>query len=305
LVIGAGVSGLTTAVVLAETGQSVQVWTSQPSTETTSCAAGAIWSPYLAADERIVPWAEKTLPKLFELATDPEVTGVRLVHGLEAARSAIPAPDWATRTAGFRLAKAGELPEGFASGWWYTAPVLDMPAYLDFLARRLAELGGRLERRTVQSLREAERAASVVVNCAGMGARVLVPDQTLTPIRGQLVVADNPGVHWFFAEHDESPHPTYFLPQGDHIVLGGSAEPGRSDLAVDEETSRAIQQRCAAIEPRLGNVKVRSHRVGLRPTRERVRLERVGQVIHNYGHGGAGVTVSWGCAREVAELIDA
>src|SRR5688572_24040048 len=101
LVIGAGVSGLTTAVVLAEVGQQVRVWTSQPSTETTSCAAGAIWSPYLVDDERIVPWAEETLPKLFELATDPQITGVRLVHGLEAARSAIPAPDWATRTAGF------------------------------------------------------------------------------------------------------------------------------------------------------------------------------------------------------------
>ena len=47
--------------------------------------------------------------------------------------------------------------------------------------------------------------------------------------------------------------------------------------------------------------------VGLRPCRAVVRLEleEIGEqrVIHNYGHGGAGVTLSWGCAEEVVRLI--
>jgi D-amino-acid oxidase len=45
------------------------------------------------------------------------------------------------------------------------------------------------------------------------------------------------------------------------------------------------------------------HRVGLRPVRPAVRLEREGRVIHCYGQGGAGVTLSWGCAEEVRELV--
>ncbi|MEO1524267.1 MAG: FAD-dependent oxidoreductase [Planctomycetota bacterium] len=49
-------------------------------------------------------------------------------------------------------------------------------------------------------------------------------------------------------------------------------------------------------------------RVGLRPFRKtgyRFEVERVGEkrLIHNYGHGGAGVTLSYGCAMEVADAI--
>lgn len=54
---------------------------------------------------------------------------------------------------------------------------------------------------------------------------------------------------------------------------------------------------------------------GLRPGRTRVRLEleilpaRGGdsnkdmQVIHCYGHGGAGVTIGMGCAIDVAKIV--
>jgi D-amino-acid oxidase len=68
-----------------------------------------------------------------------------------------------------------------------------------------------------------------------------------------------------------------------------------------------ILRDCAAIEPRVNGARVLGHRVGLRPFRPQVRLEaeppgRGPLVVHNYGHGGAGVTLSWGCAREAAGL---
>jgi D-amino-acid oxidase len=307
LVIGAGVSGLTTAVCLTEAGLRVLVRTRHPPAETTSCAAGAIWGPYFTTDDRVPLWSESTRMVLDRLAGIRD-TGVRLVAGVEAGRVATAPPEWATTLAGFRRCAPQELPEGFATGWRYTAPVVDMPAYLDYLVQRLREAGGRIEVRAVASLAEAVAAAPIVVNCTGFGARQLVPDWDVTPNRGQVVVADNPGISEFFIEHDESPAPTYYLPHGqDRIVLGGSAEHGRSDLAPDRAVSAAIVRRCAAVEPSLARATVREHRVGLRPARARIRLERTPlgrrHVIHNYGHGGSGVTISWGCAREVLRLI--
>ena len=303
LVLGAGVSGLTTAVCLAENGVRVRVSTREPPQRTTSFAAGAIWSPYLVSHPNIDEWGARTMQELEKLAGDGQ-TGVRMVTGTEAGRARIDPPGWATRVADYRQCGAADLPAGFVSGWRYTVPVIDMPAYLDYLEQRLTQAGGRIEVDPAVSLDD----AWIAVNCTGFGARDLVPDGQVQPVRGQLVVAENPGVREFFAEHTgEYSAPTYFLPHGAHIVLGGSAEPGRFDLEPDLETSAAIVARCAEIEPRLHGVRVTGHRVGIRPARPTVRVEHVRwrgrHVIHNYGHGGAGVSLSWGCAREVAGIV--
>jgi D-amino-acid oxidase len=308
VVLGAGVSGLTTAVVLTSQGYGVEVWTRDDPLDTTSCAAGALWGPYLVNDDRVGPWAQETRDEFGKLAADGPETGIRLVHGHEAARTAVPAPDWARSLPGFRPSTAGELPAGFVTGWWYEAPIVDMPTYLRYLCGRLAEAGGELCRRGVGSLDEALAAAPVVVNCTGFGARYVVPDGAVTPTRGQLVVVENPGVDTFFAEHDESATPTYILPQRDRVVLGGSAEPGSTDLAPDAAISAGILYRCAAVMPELRGATVVEERVGLRPSRPRIRVERVAAgdrlLVHNYGHGGGGITLSWGCAREVAALVE-
>jgi D-amino-acid oxidase len=183
-----------------------------------------------------------------------------------------------------------------------------MPIYLSYLTDRFRAAGGRLERSPVPSLDQALAVTPVVVNCSGIGARELVPDPRVRPVRGQVVVVSNPGVEEFFAEHPgPSTRLRYVLPHETTVVLGGTAEPDLADRTPDPEVTRRIVAGCAEVVPALAAARVLEQRVGLRPVRDEVRLEPEdrpgGRIIHNYGHGGAGVTLSWGCAREVAALI--
>ncbi|WP_433533217.1 FAD-dependent oxidoreductase [Micromonospora sp. CA-263727] len=307
LVIGAGVSGLTTAICLAEAGLRVTIWTAEPPQQTTSYAAGAMWGPYLVEPiDRVRLWSVQTLDVLRQLAADPQ-TGVRLVSGIEASREPVEPPEWGSQLDGFRLCEADELPNGFVTGWRYTAPIVDMPTYLGYLDQRFAAGGGRIEIRRVGSLDQAAGVAPVVVNCAGLGARELVPDPMLTPIRGQLVVVENPGITEFFSEDTGlSPDLLHFYPQGKTVILGGTAEPGNWRQEPDPHIAAAIIDRCAELEPLFRDARVIEHRVGLRPARPCVRMEKEQldgvTLIHNYGHGGAGVTLSWGCGKHVTGL---
>jgi D-amino-acid oxidase len=312
LIVGAGVSGLTTGVCLAEAGLRVRIWTAEPPQTTTSVAAGAMWGPYLVEPvDRVRVWSQRTLEELRKLATDP-ATGVHLVSGIEASRTRthVEPPDWGDRLDGFRLCDASELPEGFATGWRFTAPAVDMPIYLAYLERRFAAAGGSVEIQRLRSLRDAPGSAAILVNCAGIGAHELVPDLDLVPIRGQLVVVENLGITEFFSEDTGlSPDLLHFCPHGETLVLGGTAQPGAWNREPDPVIAAAIVDRCAKVEPRLRDARIVGHRVGLRPTRPQIRLQAQTTdrtiVIHNYGHGGAGVSLSWGCAREVLELVHA
>ena len=308
LIIGAGVSGLTTGVCLAESGVRVRIRAEREPQESSSAAAGAIWDPIYARHSRVEHWAARSYDVFAGMADDHR-SGVRLIDGVEASRVPIPSPGWAVGLPGFRECVPAELPAGFASGWRYTAPIIDMPPYLAHLQERLAAADGELvfgER--LQSLGEAFADAPVVVNCSGVGARELVPDPHVQPIRGQLVAVRNPGVGEFFAEHtDELGEMTYLLPQGDVLLLGGSAEKGEAEPVPDEQVARDIVHRCGLIFPAIADAAILGHRSGIRPSRPEVRLEHVDlggrHIVHNYGHSGAGVSLSWGCAEDAAELV--
>ncbi|GID31359.1 FAD-dependent oxidoreductase [Paractinoplanes brasiliensis] len=307
LVVGAGVSGLTTGVCLAESGIRVRIRAEREPAESSSAAAGAIWDPIYANHPRVQVWAARSYDVFVDLA-GRDFPGVRVLDGVEASRIPMATPGWALSLPGYRECAPEELPGGFVHGWHYTAPIIDMPAYLDELQRRLAAAGGELlfgER--LQSLSEGFADAPVVINCSGVGARELVPDPEVEPIRGQLVAVRNPGLTDFFAEHtDELGDMTYLLPQGDVLLLGGSAEKGEAEPVPDRQIAQAIVDRCSQIFPAIRNATIIGHRTGIRPSRPEVRLEHddLGNrhIVHNYGHSGAGVSLSWGCAEEVARL---
>jgi D-amino-acid oxidase len=118
-----------------------------------------------------------------------------------------------------------------------------------------------------------------------------------------------PGLHAWIDEHSDRGL-TYIIPRQDGVILGGTAQEGDWNVQVDRDTADHIRQNCLQLEPRLQETRILEQRVGLRPGRPEVRLEAemltpTCTVIHNYGHGGAGFTLSWGCADEVAALAEA
>jgi D-amino-acid oxidase len=190
-------------------------------------------------------------------------------------------------------------------------PLAEMPSYLPWLLHRFQATGGRVEHRRLGSLAELADQAPVLVNCSGLGARRLVGDLSVVPVRGQIVRVSNPGLSLSVRDEEHPGGRAYVHPRARDCILGGTLEEGSWDERPDPATARAILRRCRDLVPELVHARVLEHVVGLRPARPTVRLEldessRGGQrVIHNYGHGGSGITLSWGCAEDVAALATA
>lgn len=301
--VGAGVVGLTCAVRLAEDGHRVDVLARDLPLETTSVVAAALWYPYKALpQDRVTAWARTAYDVFGELAR--EEAGVRMVPGTEVLLRRTEDPWWAGAVPD--LEHAGP-PEGYADAWSFTAPVIDMPLYLRWLRARLDELGSTVTRMSLAALPQVvddpagpEDPRSIVVNCSGLGARLLAADLEVSPVRGQVVLVT--GVHldrWWL----DAAGPTYVVPRSRAVVVGGTDEDGTWSRTPSAETAIEVLDRATRMVPELAGATVVGHRVGLRPVRPTVRLEVAGRVIHCYGHGGAGVTLSWGCAEEVSRLV--
>ena len=317
LVIGAGVIGLSTAVCLAEAGVNVAIAAAEPPPQTTSSAAGAIWGPHLVGmDERVARWATVTLTRFAELSA-PDLGAnalagiVRTASGIAASREERAGPPEFAAASAPDECQPADVPAGYRSAWRLNAPIVTMPGYLDYLAARFGRAGGaspfpaKLARLSDASM--LAPSARVIVNCTGCGARELVPDPDVTPVRGQVVVVSNPGLTEFFVGTAADPTDlTYLIPHGDVVVLGGTEQPGNWSREPDPATADRILAACAAVQPALRDATVLAHRVGLRPARSMVRLAAEPgdgvTIVHNYGHGGAGVTLSWGCAEDAAAL---
>nr|MCH9683860.1 FAD-binding oxidoreductase [Deltaproteobacteria bacterium] len=233
-------------------------------------------------------------------------TGVRMHPALDLYRTPAPRPWWADAVPGLSRLPASRRPDGFVDGFSFEAPVIDTRAYLPYLQRRFLAAGGRIVERTVIHLDQPLEHAPLVFCCAGLGSKGLASDPSVYPIRGQLVHVDDPGLDHIVLDEHGSDGLAYVVPRGDDCVLGGTAEPHDDDMSLRPADSDGIVERCARLEPRLAHAKRQAEVVGLRPGRDEIRLEAEshpgGWVVHDYGHCGAGVTLSWGCAEEAVRL---
>ena len=303
-VVGAGVSGLSCAARLLEEGHEVEVVSDRFSPDTVSDVAAAIWYPFLTAPaKRVEAWAVVTYSELERLAREAPDSGVVMRDGREYLREVVELPSWKDDIALFRVLEAVEIPQGYVFGWEFRAPVIEMHRYMPWLRSKVESMGGSFRQAFVGDLSEVP--GDIVINCVGLGARELCGDEEIRPSRGQVILLDqDPGIGHF----DQQPESlTYTIPRSDVTVLGGTSQIGDWGLDIRAEDTEAILQKVEALWPDLDRSKIVGSAVGLRPSRTEVRLvaETISgrPVIHNYGHGGAGVTLSWGCADEVARLV--
>ena len=296
-VVGAGVMGLTCAVRLLEDGHRVDLLARDLPLETTSATAAAIWYPYHAFPfDRVLAWSARSYDVFAELA-GVDGAGVTMRSGIEVFAAPQDEPWW--RSAVPALDHVAP-PGGYGDAWTFEAPVVEMPVYLSWLASRVEELGGTITRLNLSSL---PLGPDVVVNCAGIGARLLAADASVGPVRGQVVHLSQIGLEQWFL--DSSADLTYVVPRSHDIVVGGTEQVGEWSRTPSPDDAEAMLARARRLVPELTAATVLRHRVGLRPARPQVRVERARDVVHCYGHGGAGVTLSWGTADEVVTLVSA
>ena len=324
-VVGAGVIGLTIASRLLDADFRVTVYDADESDAAkVSHGAGGFWFPYLVEPmDRASAWASAAYRQFLRDvdADDPLVRlrSVFLYDDRDPSRPP-PVPEWAPPD--LRDLRPEELPAipgvhpGPTGGWHFAAPVVEMPRYMARLRADAVARGADFRSERLDELARAsppDAPADVVVNCAGLGNaarhRRLARDSNLVPIRGQIVRATAPRVtSVYLAELGE--WSCYAIPRGDCVVFGGTHDEGEWDEAPDEEVAREIMRRVEAMLPdgAMEGAAVTGHWCGLRPGRLggcRLEAERPlagPPVVHCYGHGGAGVTCSWGCADEVVAL---
>ena len=305
-IIGAGIVGLASGLRLLEAGRRVVIYAREFTPDITSSVAGAFWFPFGAAPaKRAMAWGNRAR-RAYEAMVREGVPGVRIAPLQMIFRSPIPGLERAIAEA--TLIPASELPAGFAQGLRLRIPVMEPPLILRWAQDRFLQRGGRIEQRELKSCDELLANHRLVVNCSGIGAHELVPDPSVQPVRGEVLWVKRPeGLPDTIWLQEEGHVMTYVIPRSRDCVLGGTSELGNWNRTPDPAKGAAIRRRCLELEPALAGAPIQAHHVGLRPGRPEVRLElerrgRDRTVIHNYGHGGVGFTLAWGCAEEVVEL---
>jgi D-amino-acid oxidase len=318
-IVGAGVSGLTCGVVFAERGYRTAIFAKETGRQTTSGAAAAVWFPYhVEPAEKVIPLALETYQVLLDLALFPE-SGVSIIESRQFLRTGeIEIPDWAIPLGAQRLSsvatglwpvwdRAQRGGYNLKSGFSLRIPLMDTTIYLAYLAARFLKAGGEIHANVrFEKLEDVDSKFDLVINCAGIGARELVQDADLEPHRGQVAIVPKLEGLTCAIVCDDAPL-MYAIPRTNDCVFGGTNEIS-DNLAADPATTQRIVGECSRVL-NIDKPPVVAERVGLRPFRrsgvrlERDRLRDRRSVIHNYGHGGAGFTLSWGCAREVFNLV--
>jgi D-amino-acid oxidase len=231
---------------------------------------------------------------------------------------------------------------GIVDAYEHLAPIIDTDQCMAHLQELVVSKGAEFHKTTVsgdlfdqEEELLAEYGADAIINATGLAGTELAGDDTCYPIRGGLIRVINDGTDFPKVEsamtitadavHDSS-EIVFIVPRNNNILLiGGIAESHEYDLThtLDTPVIKRMRARCEAFLPALQNARVDPEypiAQGLRPFRQNnVRVERElrehendtsggkisrpSRIVHSYGQGGAGWSLSFGCADDAAVLI--
>ncbi|KAK7115477.1 D-aspartate oxidase-like [Littorina saxatilis] len=322
-IIGAGIVGLTSAVNVQKSipGAKVTIIADKFDKDTTSAGAGGLYRPTAALVKGVPPetvreWVQDTWDYYTSLAMSPEAgeTGQTLVPGymLSDNQSAVQNQLFESIVFNFKLLTPDDLKRlklPFKYGCSFVTVITQPQKFMPWLMRKFKEQGGTVEFRTVGKLDELAGAYDIVINCSALGSRQLVQDHSMYAVKGQLVHVKAPWVKTFLY-CDDKKTPTYFIPHDDCIIVGGTREEGNYSIDIVPEVQEDILRRAGEILPQIKGGRVVGSWAGIRPSRDPLRLEKelltIGgkklRVVHNYGHGANGVTLSWGTSLRAARM---
>ena len=320
-VVGAGIAGLSTANLLVQSHYKplVSLLADKFSPNTTTDLAGAIIWPLEGSlgstDARRERWVRITFQYWYSLFSSPlaQRLDISLIPTYEVFDGKRECPWWKDFVLGFRHVGASEMETLHypmdKSCWSFNTLILPCGPFLSWQMEQFKASGGKVVHKRLKSLQEIDSQYDIIVNCTGLGSRDLVDDNQMYPVRGQGIIVKAPWIkHAFSCIEDNKVIDV--LPRADDVLLGGTEDIGDWSEQVDPLISKGIMEHCCKYFPGLSTAPVIREVVGLRPGRKTVRLEvdntitKHSIVIHNYGHGGQGVTFFRGCALDAVKLVE-
>ncbi|XP_017479610.1 PREDICTED: D-aspartate oxidase-like [Rhagoletis zephyria] len=312
-VVGGGVIGVCSALALQQEFPTAEVtiFSEKWSPQTTGDVSAGFIYPYAVGEQTPPCLLKRTLADTVQfyerLIRNPESGkfGLSLLTMYDLSKEATMAVPSLPELYDVRPMEGAEVAKmfpGYRSGVVATTYIAEPTLLLPFLMGKFEGAGGRLVTRKITALGQLTGDHDLVVNCSGLGARYLadVQDLSVEAVRGQVVRVRAPWIR-----HAVMAGPSYILPNRDCVILGGTKELANYNLSPDPATAELILRDCAQVVPSLLAAEKIGDFVGLRPYRPSLRIEadaRNRKVIHNYGHGGSGVTLCWGSALEVVKL---
>ncbi|KAJ8132538.1 hypothetical protein O1611_g1087 [Lasiodiplodia mahajangana] len=304
VIVGAGVSGLTSALVLAShPGYKITIVAEDFPGDTSplyaSPSAGANYLPVSTEGSTEHQYEKDTYYYFQDLVTNTPESGVsfeeaRLWNRVQDIQN--DAKDWATElTSGkpwfadlvpnFRALTAEELPAKIDSGTTFKTFCINVPVYLQYLYNKVLDAGVTAKKASLQHISNAANhhvdglKADVVLNCTGIRAAKIdgVLDCQVYPARGQICLVRNTSsfLTTTSGTDDGDSDVFYVQPRPDGLtVIGGCYQKGNWDSQVDAELAQRMMRRAVELCPELTRgrgpefLEVVGHIVGLRPARK-------------------------------------